>query len=88
MKQMVNTEAPSIQAMPFGQLECGFFRKSHGKAKIFFAFPHGKWTFVFPVEGNGLISRRGTDESFHPSELVEVVHSGSLGISEIKWGEN
>lgn len=87
MKQMINIKAPAIQSMPFGQLECGFFRRSHGE-KIFFAQPHGKWSFPFPVREDGLILRCGANDNFFPSEIVETIHPRSLGISEIKWEEN
>lgn len=72
--------------MRFGMLECGFFRYL---GKIYFAMPHGKMIFHFPVK-DGKICSYSDDSNIYPDEAINVIplqDMASHGI-QIKQGDN
>lgn len=60
---------PEIR-MPFGELECGFF--SH-RGSIYFAMPHGKFSFPFPVMDGKISRNSGHVPVIYPTEEVSVI---------------
>ncbi len=55
--------------MRYGDLECGFFQYNN---KIYFAMPHGRWIFHFPVI-DGKISRGSDDSNIYPDEEIKIL---------------
>jgi len=85
MKQMVNSQAPALEKIPFGDLVSGFFRRSCDQGGILFAGRSGGWSFVFPVFEDGSISRHGSGKDRpYPGEEISVIDPKSLGISEAR----
>ncbi|MEK7555484.1 MAG: hypothetical protein AAB516_01535 [Patescibacteria group bacterium] len=58
--------------MKFQNLECGFFRHPVNE-RLYFALPHGNWTFHFPVV-NGKICKTSDKSIISPYDEVEVLH--------------
>jgi len=56
-------------SMQFGKLECGFFRYLDS---IYFAMPHGKMIFHFPVK-DGKICRQSDGSNIYPGESISVI---------------
>jgi len=88
MKQLVNTQTPTLQIMVFGQLERGFFRWNDGtgdeRGKIFFATQWGKYTVYAKVWEDGLISL--TFEPEFPTRAIQVIDPQTLGV-ELRFEE-
>ncbi len=55
--------------MKWGRLECGFFRY---RDQIYFAMPHGKMVFHFPVK-DGKICNHSDSSNICPGEEISVI---------------
>lgn len=90
----VQAKAPGVGSVPmnFGKLESGFFRfASDPEGKIYFGYPHGKWTFVFPVNSEGKICRKGGNETPYPGQKIIALKRGewaAAGIIDIQWTDD
>ena len=87
--QMKKPDLVPSQSVGFGQLVCGFFRRSGNEGRVWFAGRSGNYVFCFPVLENGNVSKHSRPpEELYPSEEVHVLDRASLGIGhEVVWSD-
>ena len=85
MKKQLKAPGAGNINMKYGALECGFFRMwEEPEGKVFFAEPHGRWVFSYPVLEGGIISN-SSDFFPYPREEIVVILPEEIGISKVRW---
>lgn len=75
----------------FAEVKAGdIFRHRAGDkyAKTYFAFLHGRWIFLFPIENGKVCRKGGGDEAIFPADPVEILSADEIRKLGLPFNEN